>query len=348
MRIGIFGSKKDSQCITIKNILEKLGIEPLILECDDIHSGEDFSFDGNNFFYKNKSLADVGAWYLRYVISTFPPVFGLDYEYYLYKDWFIEYMRKRERFGFQLSMLMDFCSKNVPVINPPENGNVIQLKPLQLSLAKQVGLQIPKTLISNNPQKVKEFIQDIKDVVYKPSMGGGLCHSFEKDDFQRLDEIIKAPVTFQEKVKGTSIRATIINEEVVSCVSLPSDYVDYREDPNYTSGNQEYKEIELPKEIAKKTFKLLEKSGLVFSGVDFILNPEGEFVFLEANSSPIYLDIEHKTEVNISAKLATLLIHLANYPNQYKKFISQRKERSFVSYGLPFDPDISIGGNFDK
>lgn len=347
MKIGIFGSVNDIQCITVKNALEKLGLQTIIVEADDINLGKDFSFDMDNFFYKGQSLEDVGAWYLKNVISTFPDAFGLDYEYYLYKDWLINHMRKTERLGFQLSMLMYFASKKIPVINPPENGNVIQLKPFQLASAKNVGLTIPQTLISNNPERVIKFISEVKDVVYKPSMGGGLCHHFKESDFNRLDHITKSPVTFQERITGSSVRATIINNEVVSCVLLPSDYVDYRNDPNYNAGNQRYEEIDLPKEVAQKTFKLLENCGLVFSGVDFVLNEKKEFVFLEANSSPIYLDIEYKTGVPISAKLASLLIHLANYPDLHQNFISKRKEKSFVSYGFPFEPDLSIGGPYE-
>ncbi|MEK7435136.1 MAG: ATP-grasp domain-containing protein [Cyanobacteriota bacterium] len=348
MKIGIFGSGSDTQCIAIAAALKRLAVDHLIVEVDDINLGEEFSFDGEKFFYKGKDLDDVGAWYSRYVISTFPDVFSLNDDYFLYKDWLIEYMRKIERLGFQLSMLKLLSLKKIPVINLPDSGNAVQLKLFQLGLAKHVGLKTPKTLISNNIERIKNFVKNVKNVIYKPSMGGGFCHNFEKDDFERLEQIVKSPVTFQEKIEGTSVRATIVNNEVVSCVLLPSTHFNYRESPTYIDGKQEYNEIKLPHDVAEKIFKFLEIYGLIFSGIDFILDKHGNFIFLEANASPLYLDIELKTGHPISAKIASLLVHWANYPNLHQDFISKRKEKSFVSYALPFSKTTSVGGPYEK
>lgn len=349
MKIGIFGSSSDSQCKHLSNTLNNLGCETLIVESSSLNTGTSFAFDSKDFIYKGINTKSIDAWFLKYIMSPLPPAFMIDSEYYLYKDWFVEYMHKRERLGFEMSWLVSLSLRGVPLVNPPEHGSVIQLKPFQLAAANDVGLKIPRSLITNDAELVKDFIKEVQGVVYKPSMGGGLCHSFVEDDFKRLNDILKAPVTFQECVEGTCVRATIVGDEIVSSVTIESQYLDYRADPNYNSGKQQYKEIDLPDDIKEKTFKLLKDCGLLFSGVDFIVNENNEFIFIEANSSPIYLDIEEKMKHPITEKIANYLIKLAYAPELYKQSLSEAKRtKSFTSYGMPFNPDISIGGPYDK
>ena len=75
--------------------------------------------------------------------------------------------------------------------------------------------------------------------------------------------------------------------------------------------------------------------GLVFSGIDFILQADGRWVFLEANSSPIYMDIEQKTKSPITDALADFLLLLANDPSVYQHVLSQaERTKSFVKYAI--------------
>jgi glutathione synthase/RimK-type ligase-like ATP-grasp enzyme len=46
----------------------------------------------------------------------------------------------------------------------------------------------------------------------------------------------------------------------------------------------------------------------VFAGIDLKHTPNGEWLFLELNSSPVYLDVERKLGHPISEALADLLI----------------------------------------
>jgi len=252
-------------------------------------------------------------------------------------------MHHRECYGYQLSWLLTQSFNNIPVVNPPEHGSVVQLKLFQLAAARELGLPIPRTIITNNSDRVREFHAQVGDVVFKPSMGGGICRHLDDDALSNLDTLKASPVTFQERVQGEAIRIVIIGGDVVSCVRIPSDHLDYRADPNYTEGNQIYHPLELDVDIADKCWQLMQACGLLFSGIDLILTPDGSFVFLEANSSPIYLDIEQKTEVAITDALANYLVKIANDPERYRQVVSRaRRSRSFVSYALPFHPDRDV------
>lgn len=153
----------------------------------------------------------------------------------------------------------------------------------------------------------------------------------------RLDQIVKSPVIFQSQVLGTSVRLTLIGEELVSAVSIPTSHMDYRQDPVYASGQQLYEKVMVPDELVQKCVTLMRACGLVFSGLDFIKRPDGSYVFLEANSSPIYLDIEQKTKTPITEKLVEYMLFLANEPSWYKERMNQaERPKSFLKYANPF------------
>lgn len=343
MKIGIFGSQRDAQCQAVSAMLRKRGVEVVMVESQGLNLGHDAAFTGEDFHYQQQLLHDVGGWYLRHIMSPMPPAYAQEDQYYLFNDWFVDYMQRRERFAFQLSWLIAESLRGKPVLNPPEHGSVLQLKPYQLLAARQVGFDTPRTVITNNPDRVRAFAREVDRVVYKPSMGGGLCLPLDERARERLDAITMAPVTFQEQVVGTSIRATLVGDDVVSCVKIPTASLDYRDDEAYQSGRQQYEEFALPDQTADKCRQLMRDCGLLFSGIDFIERADGSLVFLEANSSPIYLDIERKTLVPITDRLVCYLLDLANDHKRYQQRQGEAcRTRNFVSYALPFDPKQSI------
>lgn len=335
MKIGIFGDPNDHQCKALAGVLYQRGVQPIVIDSGAIHQGGDFSYHDGDFFAQGQALQDVKAWFLRYVISPMPPAFRVNEEYILFKDWFTDYMHRQERYAFQLAMLLSWGARGIPVMNPPEHGGVLQIKPFQLDMARLVGLKTPQTLVTNDPERVRQFEEKVGEVVYKPSMGGALCEALDESALARLDLIQQSPVIFQERIRGTSIRLTIVGDKVVSSVRIPTDNLDYRNAPEYQTGQQVYEHQTCPGEIAVKSAQLMRKTGLLFSGIDFILQENGEWVFLEANSSPIYADIEKKMQAPITSAIADYLVLLANDPAHYKKLISQAaRTQSFIKYAL--------------
>lgn len=71
-------------------------------------------------------------------------------------------------------------------------------KPLQLSKVKQIGVTIPATLISNDPEQVIEFTDSHKKVIFKPVYGGAHTHLVTESHLEpkRLELSLKlSPVT---------------------------------------------------------------------------------------------------------------------------------------------------------
>ena len=88
-------------------------------------------------------------------------------------------------------------------------------KPWQLHLAKQAGLRIPDTVITNNPTQARSFWDHCQgEVIYKPFIQ--TFHSWretrklKRNELSMLDSVKWAPVIFQRLIPGVAdLRVTI-------------------------------------------------------------------------------------------------------------------------------------------
>lgn len=178
-------------------------------------------------------------------------------------------------------------------------------KPLQLSKAKQIGVTIPATLISNNSEQIIEFAQYHKGLIFKPVYGGAHTQFVTESHLepQRLALALNlAPVTIQEYIPGTNIRSYVVGESVYSA-EIRSNSLDFRED-----AQAELMPIELPASVRQQCLAITKAFMLEWTAIDWRLKPTGEYVFLEANPSPMFLHFEHKTGFPITQSLVNLLM----------------------------------------
>lgn len=348
MKLGIFGSERDTQCQAVARAMRVRGAAVTFVDGASLHAGVSVSFDGKSFCYRGEPLDEVRGWYVRRLLSPLPPSFTLADRHYLWADWFSDYMQRRERYGYLLSWMLALVSREVPLVNGPEQGVGVQMKLLQLELARQVGLEIPATLITNDRDQVLAFASG-REVVYKPSQGGGLCRPFDARARGRLAQLSGHPVCFQERIQGDCLRATFVASELVACVRIPTASLDYRDDRSYVVGQTVYEHAPLDDSLAARLALLLTRLGLRFAGIDLIRAADGRMVFLEANSSPNYLDIERKTGAPISDRIAELILRLANEPGWHREGPARASPPSFVEYALPFaDLSASSEGSLGR
>ncbi|MBN2360225.1 MAG: hypothetical protein JXR83_12305 [Deltaproteobacteria bacterium] len=343
VRIGILGSATDPQCELLRVALTARGAQVVLVESQALNQGARCAFDGTAFWHADQRLDDVDGWFVRHAMSPLPPTFERDGDFRLFADWYVAYMQRRERYGFQLSLLLGAVRRGVPVVNPPTHGQLVQLKPLQLAIARGVGLAVPRTLITSDPWRARAFIDEVGTAVYKPSMGGGPCCPVDGEALARLAEIAVAPVTFQERVCGTPVRVIALADSVLAAVAIPTDAVDYRTGSQFVSGQQAYQPVALDDEVRHRCGALLRECGLQFSAVDFVQRADGRLVFLEANSSPTYLDIERASGLPITDRLADRMLELAGTAPA-PAVVGPSPARSFAAYAVPFAPERLVGG----
>ncbi len=309
MKIGIFGSDQDLQCHAVAKELDKLGAQNILLRADAFDAGLPISFDDDRTFYRGVQVDDVHGFYLRFIPAPYAPYMEQDGELRLYEDWFTRYMHERERASFFVAWLLRLQQRGAVMVNPPHAASVLQYKPFQLDVLRSVGAQLPRTLISNDPAKVRAFKAEVGDVIFKPVMGGALTRPLDDEALEQLPAITTSPVIFQSRAPGDDLRIMLVGDEIVSSVAIvtPAQHLDFRGDDVYSAGKAMYREVTLPDAVKVQCVKAARELGLAFAGID-IKQQGDDWVFLELNSSPIYLDVERKLGHPISAAIARYLV----------------------------------------
>lgn len=200
-------------------------------------------------------------------------------------------------------------------INHPSRDDVASRKAFQLRIAQEVGLDIPKTLITNDPEEAHRFIEEV-------GAGHTICKAFSATihewretrlvgpaELQALDAVRYAPVIFQEYVPAIAdLRITAVGEELFPA-AIYSQETSYPVDFRMEMSRAHTESITLPDEVTKRLKMLLSRFGLMYGAIDMRLTPENKYVFLEINPAGQWLFVEQRTGQPITAALARLLAH---------------------------------------
>ncbi len=182
-----------------------------------------------------------------------------------------------------------------------------QEKPRQLHAVRQLGIQIPATLISNHAMQVIEFVRSHSKTIFKPVYGGAHTELVTPAllEPERLNLSLKiSPITLQEYIPGTNIRSYVIANAVYSA-EIRSGSLDFRTDEATL-----LIPVTLPAAIEAQCLEIRRVLGLEWTAIDWRLSPIGEYIFLEANPSPMFLHFEQQTGFPITEQLVQLLTRL--------------------------------------
>lgn len=310
MRVGIFGSDDDLQCHAVAREVRALGAEDVLLRYDALDAGLPVSVVDGRYVYRGVDVEDLQGFYLRSIPAPYAPAVERDAKLVLYDDWFERHTHTRARASFYVAWLLALQERGCRVVNPPQAASVLQYKPFQLHVLRRIGAPVPRTLISNDPAAVRAFHAEVRDVVFKPIMGGALTRQLDDEALGTLDTVRAAPVIYQQRIAGDDVRVMLAGDEFVSSVAIrtPAQHLDFRADPVYSGGKATYEEVRLPRPVVAACRKAARLCGLTFAGIDLKHTPDGGWVFLELNSSPIYLDVEVKLGHPISRAIARLVV----------------------------------------
>ena len=178
-------------------------------------------------------------------------------------------------------------------------------KPLQLGQVKQLGVKIPDTSITNNPEQALEFAKSHEKVIFKPVYGGAhtqILTDFHLEPYRLSLALSISPITLQEYIPGTNIRSYVIADSVYSA-EIRSNSLDFRED--YQA---QLIPMELPAKVKQHCLAIAKALYLEWTAIDWRRTPEGEYFFLEANPSPMFIHFERQTGFPITDKLVNLLM----------------------------------------
>lgn len=170
-------------------------------------------------------------------------------------------------------------------------------KPLQLHLVSSLGVNIPKTYIGNNIEDIQNYFNELDKSIFKPVFGGAHTEMLTQahiDNANLKGVLAKSPITVQEYISGTNIRTYVIGDKIISA-ELASDCADFREDTELAIHL-----IETPQHIAMQSKLIAKTLGLHWTAIDWRRNELGEYYFLEANPSPMFIGFEKRSGVPLS------------------------------------------------
>jgi len=194
-----------------------------------------------------------------------------------------------------------------------------------LRIAEKIGLQTPRTLVTNREEDARRFAEacDWK-LLAKPfglttfktqenthTSWDSFSTVVDRETFERLAPTLSAaPVILQNYVeKLIELRVTIVGRRVF-CTSIDSQKHSFaRQDWRAVDAEElAHKEFKLPLPIKEKLLSFNQHFGLEFSTHDLIVNPSGEYIWLECNPNGQWRWIEELTGQPIAHAIAELLI----------------------------------------
>lgn len=116
--------------------------------------------------------------------------------------------------------------------------------------------------------------------------------------------IVTTAHLFQAAVpKSHDVRVTVVDGALFAAEIHNPGELDWRRDHQHLT----YQACEVPDEIAIGVRALMDRLGLVFGALDFVVTPDGEWIFIEINPNGQWAFIEHATGQLISQALAETL-----------------------------------------
>lgn len=198
----------------------------------------------------------------------------------------------------------------------------IDSKEEQLKIAEKIGFNIPETCITNDPEKVKNFIQSIKgEAICKMQTGFAIYEGdvenvvftnvVSEENLDELDSLKYCPMKFQRRLeKHRELRITVVGQQIfpfeIDSQQFEDAKVDWRKDG--VNIIEDWKPTELPQEITTKIHELLDVYHVDYGAIDMILEPDGTYYFIEINGAGEFFWLDNLTEDNqISKAIADLL-----------------------------------------
>lgn len=171
-------------------------------------------------------------------------------------------------------------------------------KPRQLQIAREIGFDVPRSLMTNDPADARAFIESCPGGVIAKMLASFpvyddqgeeqvvITTKLTTDHLDKLEGLRYSPMVFQEQIrKAVELRITVIGNRIFSaCVDSESTQgaeIDWR--ARGVTLLKSWKEYPLGAEIEAKIARYMERVKMQYSAIDIIVEPSGRLVFLEAN-----------------------------------------------------------------
>jgi glutathione synthase/RimK-type ligase-like ATP-grasp enzyme len=207
-------------------------------------------------------------------------------------------------------------------LNHPYANRLARNKPLQLALAVREGLAAPETRITDDPEEIRALHRRWDGHMVAKLVGGQIVAPtvgeqyvvyttlVEEDDLRSDAALAACPAIYQRRVeKAFDLRVTIVGERLFACRIDSQDSergaVDWR---RVGVGDLPIRPCELDSDTADRCLALMRRLGLDLAGLDLIVTPAGETIFLEVNAAGQWLWVQEATGMLIASAIVDRLL----------------------------------------
>ncbi|GCD97859.1 ATP-grasp ribosomal peptide maturase [Embleya hyalina] len=197
-------------------------------------------------------------------------------------------------------------------VNHPHAATAASYKPVGLAAALRVGLSVPPTLITSDPEAARAFAKRHGPIVYKvlrtvryrdPDDRPLTVWTTAVDPDDIDDAVAGTAHLFQARVDAVAdLRVTFVGGRMF-VARIDSGLLDWRSDYD----RHRYDVVDLPEPVAAAVTRYMRDQRLCYGALDLAVTSSGEHLFYECNPLGRYGWIEAATGMPISAAIADLL-----------------------------------------
>ena len=209
--------------------------------------------------------------------------------------------------------LLERVGRHALVVNPPRSYDVHALKPFEIATYCERGWRAPATLSTDDAEALLELPPQFPHGRVRKDLVGGYGYTERlvppADAAAAHAALKESALMAQECIAGDAVRAFVVNGRVLAAAEILTQNfgeIDSRR------GNARVRRIPLPAKVAETAVAVAERWRMTFAGVDWMRSSTGEWVLLECNSSPFFVEFERATGTDIGSALADLLLRRAH------------------------------------
>jgi len=298
--------------------LDKLGTQVVLFDTDDYPGSNDLTFgvdaglsavrfrvDGRE--YRGDTFDAILYRHLRLPIAPYI----VDAEARRMAEWELRWTLEGALLALEPALWM----------NHPHANTLSRSKLLQLRLASRLGFTVPDTRVTADPEEIRRQYQVwegrmIAKLAGGQIVGGHIASQYvvhtsliTNDDLQDDGALSACPAIYQRLVeKSYDLRVTVVGDEVFACRIDSQRHkaarVDWR---GMGHAELDLHPLDLDATVADRCRALLRALGLEIAGIDLVVTPVGEMVFLEINAAGQWAWVQEATGLPIAAAIAQRL-----------------------------------------
>lgn len=292
----------------LKEVIEARGEETIIIDVDKFPSNLSIDMQNESITVEDdcvKFNEVTGAFIIPLQMYRAVPIrYPEDLE-----EEPVKYLHKLNEYrGFVEGLVEVLDQYGVKISCSVENMYNHDRKASMLQQLKMADVNVPDTLITNDPEELLDFYAKYDRIIAK-SLTTGSKPVELTDEYlnEKLSTLETAPVMFQEYVPGNEVRAYVVDGELVASVSTDFEYGEKSSD--VTTHSELYDCSDEVEEVILDVAKVL---GLPYATVELKVeqsNNGEKITVLEANEAGRFMGYEHRHEnVDIASPLVDYLL----------------------------------------